>query len=160
MDDKLVKTKDLAQEFFSTLASAASGALTTPEKAVELYALTYQYANLLEELVETAKKYIKAHVVTSGVPNKTGSTRAARIGEFEVEVRQNRAGYDDERILALLRRHDIALESGMDMRVKYVANSLKLGALAASGALTNEELRNCEREVVWALQPVKAAKNE
>ena len=147
---------DLVVSGITDLARAFGGDLV-PERAVRAFSQLKQIEDAVDKVAKVARTQVLELVRKSGqVFTDAGSIRA-QFGEFVVEARPTRTGYDPKRVEALLRAKELDLQRYMDAEVVYKLNTGKLADAVAKKKISADELETCRYEPSYALQKPKLA---
>jgi hypothetical protein len=131
-----------------------------PSSLASLYPSITKWYSALESMKNnTRDRLLKAVRETGTVKSEKGSM-AARIGDFMVEARVQKTGFDDRKVEHLLRSKGASLDAGMDATLSYKASPSKLANMVGAELISEDELKTCELEIKYALQQPKPIQEE
>lgn len=156
MEDSI--TLPSQQISIKTILSGLAERMSTelaPAEAVEVYGQIKAVQDAIDNMADMARAKLLQYVQEEGVQiTETGSLKA-QFGNYEVEARIARSGFDPAKVQVLLRHKGMDPESGMDATISYKPNNVKLFGLVDRGNLTRAELELCRYDKAYNLQRPK-----
>ena len=134
--------------------------IAAPERLATGLATLIEWQNAIEETAKQVKAMVVAIVKERG--NQTTSTGSKELiaAGWKLRIQPWRTGYDSKKVEALLRAKGLQPASHMDSKITYSVNEMKLGALVATGTLTQEELETTRYEETYTVRSPEPVNNE
>ena len=134
---------------------ALSNALTKvePRELQDAWVLVKQVESAVEAMEAHLKQVIEGFVLEHGkdVGEKGGKQVVFPTGEM-LRLRLHRTGVDSKKLEKLLRARGVDVETCMDARVSYAANTEKIDKAVAKGLLTAEDVASTYYDATWVVQ--------
>jgi len=151
----LAQARKILNAAFAELALPFGGKGGKPSVMAEAYQQLLEVDKVVSDTIDIAKAKMKTLVENKGeVTTEKGSMERV-IGGYLYAMRPTRTGTDPKKLEAKLRAKDKDPALYMDSTITYKVNEQKLGVALAKKVLSEEELKECEYDKSYALQPPK-----
>jgi hypothetical protein len=151
----LASLNKAATPFFTGLAKHISEALSFPESLPPIQAELTSWIKVLEDAKDAVSGRLKAMVLEQGTVKSEKGSKELVIGEFKLECRPRKTGYDAKKVQFLLQNKGLSLSEHMDAEISYSVNQEKLVIAQERGLITADELKTCGVDVQYNLQAPK-----
>lgn len=146
---------DTLNSVLTRISDAFSGEVV-PSRAVAAFAELKGINTSLSKVSEIARDRMLALVQQFGHTLKEGSrSLIANFGDYDIEARASGGNFDESKVEARLRDKGVPLARYMDETIVYRLNEGKLADAVRDGMITVEELEECRKPVVYAVQTPK-----
>jgi hypothetical protein len=149
------KLMDQALEMFAGQVNLAE----TPEELAQLHSQVKGWGTVLEDISKVTRSHLLSYIKAKGVIATEAGSLNARAGDWTLEAKVRKSGYDDKKVESFLRAKNIPLEKGMNAEVKYKSSEDKLELLAKSKTISSDELALLKADLEYNVS-VKPAKEE
>lgn len=142
------------QNALARVSEAFSGKIQ-PAKAAAAFAELKNMSDMLEKIEKTARSMILSLIEKEGQQVTDAGTLQVQFGDYMLEARPQRTGFDSKKVEALIRAKEMDPAQWMDTQITYTMNTTKLAQAMTEKKLTKEEVETCRYEKSYAVQKPK-----
>ena len=152
-DLSLHQARGVISEFLKDLSSLVAKA--SPAELTETFIHLKAWEEALEDIGSVARGMLLKILETGGTVTTDKGSMSMQIGEYRIQARPWRTGFDPKKVEALIRAKGKIPGDFLDQEIKYVVSLVRLENAVTMKELTRDELETCKYPLSWALQAPK-----